>query len=88
MTPLQQAMLLCFVIFPSLVVVQSLWIVWLVWFSSRGQTSHFQASRQRSQRRLPHSPAPLHTTVPTLVQVTVGDRAEGQPTQRTEVNAL
>jgi hypothetical protein len=88
MTPLQQALLLCFVVYPLVVVIQSLWIIWLVWFSRRRRVSHHQTFRRSSQRGLWHNHLPPRTTTPTLVQMTMGDEAAELPAQRSEVNAL
>jgi hypothetical protein len=88
MTPLQQTFLLCFVVYPLVVVIQSFWIIWLVWFSRRESSRHLHSSWQYPQRKPRHSHLRLRKTDCTSAQVTVVSEAAEPPARRQEVNVL
>ena len=85
-TLLQQAMLLCFVLFPLLLIVQALWIVWLFRFSQRGRAGRLHVSRQATQR-LRAQASPM-ATAPTTIGVTTGSEATQLPEQGSEVSVV
>jgi hypothetical protein len=88
MTPLQQTFWLCFVVYPLVVVIQSLWIIWLVWFSRRRLVSRLHSSWQNPQRRPRRSHQQLRDPAFTSAQVTLASEAAEPPAQRQEVNVL